>query len=72
MTIQILPRPVWGPFPHYRDTGDVRPTPEAAYHDASEWLRGYCAADIGNGGVVLGVSARDGGYVGVINYGRRP
>lgn len=56
-----------GGLPRYR-TLDARETKEAAWHDAEEYAKGYCAADpYGNSAHAHGVINERGGWRGVVN-----
>ena len=57
------------PFPWVTTTATVLPTKADAWTDGQLWLNDYISkAPLARMGIVLGVAARDGGYVAVVNY----
>jgi hypothetical protein len=56
-------------YPWVRATTVVRPSVETAYADAQAWAQTYVAeVSYARMASALGVAARPGGYVGVVNY----
>lgn len=56
-------------YPWVTTTGPVRITPEEAFVDAQAWIVDYIkGASWARMGTAIGVTRRDGGYVGVVNY----